>query len=150
MRIDDLFALAAIDTDDCTIWPYGKAGNRYGQVWDGKQERRCHRIVCELHHGAPFEDAEAAHSCGIPPCVNPKHLRWATRTENQADRILHGTTNRGERCSNANLTQEQVIEIRAMHNGFRKRPYMQEIAVLYSTTEQNVSHILNHKSWRYI
>lgn len=53
---------------------------------------RVHRLVCIRRHGPPpTDDLEAAHSCGNAGCVNPRHIRWATRFENAADKKLHGT-----------------------------------------------------------
>ena len=72
-----------------------------------------HRVVCRWTHGDPPSDKhEAAHSCGRRSCVNPSHLRWATRTENMADAIEHGTTMRGERSPVSRLTEAQVHEAR--------------------------------------
>lgn len=39
------------------------------------------------------------------------NLRYATCVENSADRLIHGTHGRGERCPNHILTEVQVLEI---------------------------------------
>lgn len=78
--------------DECLIWPYGDSGNGYGRIMVGRKASRAHRVMCEIKHGpAPHEGLEAAHSCGNGHigCVNPNHLRWATRGENQSDKYLH-------------------------------------------------------------
>jgi hypothetical protein len=51
---------------------------------------------------------EAAHLCGNRSCFNGAHLRWATRAENEADKLLHGTAGR-------KLTNEQAAEIRSRY-----------------------------------
>lgn len=84
------FVAAAInfDQDECLLWPFhiGKTG--YGRFRvDGKMVL-VHRYVCESVHG-PSHGLEAAHSCGIGRCVNPKHLRWATPAENAKDKQIH-------------------------------------------------------------
>ncbi len=77
--------------DDCLIWPYGKDKDGYG--WCGGEA--VHRIVCP---GEPKgERDQAAHYCGNPSCVNPNHLRWATKSENMQDKHLHGTMPVGDK-----------------------------------------------------
>lgn len=38
-----------------------------------------------------FEGCELPVICHNRGCVNPRHLRWGTRQDNIADRILDGT-----------------------------------------------------------
>jgi hypothetical protein len=86
--------------DDCLIWPYGRSKSGYGIMTLNGKQGSVHRFVCTAINGPPpFEKAEAAHSCGKGHlgCVSPHHLRWATRVENQADMIIHGTVCRGEK-----------------------------------------------------
>jgi hypothetical protein len=70
--------------------------------------------MCRVAHGEPTDGADAAHSCGNRGCVNPRHLRWASRSENQMDRVVHGTSNRGERCASAKLGEAEAREIKAL------------------------------------
>jgi hypothetical protein len=75
--------------------------------------RYVHHLACEAEHGPrPSPQHEVAHSCGRghEGCVNRKHLRWATRSENQMDRVKHGTHNRGERHGMSRLTEHQARE----------------------------------------
>lgn len=43
------------------------------------------------------------------------NLRWDTRSGNEADKLLHGTSNRGARNGMAKLTESQVREIRELY-----------------------------------
>lgn len=106
----------AHNRDECLLWPYGKTSAGYGVVSvDGKQ-RLVHRYVCEIANGPPSpEQTDAAHNCGNGHigCANPKHLRWATRSENMRDCRGHGTIRYGEAHLRAKLTAAQVCEIRS-------------------------------------
>lgn len=103
--------------DECLKWPYQRSDKGYAAVKrNGKQRAAC-PVMCEIAHGPkPTPDHEAAHSCGKghEGCINPKHLRWATHTENLADQLIHGTRIRGEMAYNAKLTEDDVRYIRAM------------------------------------
>jgi len=99
--------------DECLLWPYGKNSAGYGRLTLNGNKRLVHRMACEHVHGpAPSESHEAAHNCGVRACCNPRHMRWATPRENAADRVLHGTDNRGERHANSKLTEAMVRTIR--------------------------------------
>jgi hypothetical protein len=57
---------------------------------------------------------EVAHRDGTRTNGNANNLRWATRAENMADSIEHGTATRGERSATAKLTTHQVHRIRSL------------------------------------
>src|ERR1039458_3356779 len=78
------------ETDQCIAWPFGESGHGYGaKVSDLGYP---HQFICRKFHGPePTAKHEVAHGCGNRICINPKHLRWATHTENEADKLLHGT-----------------------------------------------------------
>lgn len=47
-----------------------------------------HRVSLQVFTNAPRRGQEAAHAvfCPNKHCVNPDHLRWATRLQNEADK----------------------------------------------------------------
>jgi hypothetical protein len=101
--------------DDCLLWPFRAEVSGYGAIHIDGRRRRAPRYICELAHGKPpAEKMECAHTCGERMCCNPRHLRWATRIENERDKILHGRTNRGERNGQAKLTHQSVQQMRAL------------------------------------
>jgi hypothetical protein len=115
-------AALASQTDECILWPYAKTkhareygggpGKDYGSFNLNGRTKAVHAYVCEVVHGPKPDRHEAAHNCGHQPCINPQHLRWATREENQADRVEHGTSNRGERQWASKLTADVVLDLR--------------------------------------
>lgn len=103
--------------DDCLKWPYNTHKNGYGFISRKNKIRSVHIYVCMSVYGPrPSKKHVVAHSCGngTKGCVNPNHLRWATYKENSADTLLHGRSNRGQRCGTNKLTESQVREIRAL------------------------------------
>lgn len=87
--------LVAIVTDDCTIWPFTVNSKGYGQLGVNRVSKSVHVLACTQAHGPRPEGMQVAHSCGVKRCINPKHLRWASQAENEADKVLHGTDHRG-------------------------------------------------------
>lgn len=67
--------------DDCLLWPFTKNARGYGTVTYARGYTAA-AAMCELAHGNRPEGKQSAHSCGVRLCVNPRHLRWATRSEN--------------------------------------------------------------------
>jgi hypothetical protein len=129
-------------SDSCLSWPFSK-NNGYGQLGLNGRMHYAHRLMCEIAHGsAPSDEYEAAHSCGRgnQGCVNPRHLSWKTRGENQLDRALHGTKNDGPR---GRLSPLQAAEILALKGKMRQ----QDIAAKYGVTRSNVSFIHCGKAW---
>ncbi|MGN7750589.1 HNH endonuclease [Sinorhizobium sp. 22678] len=108
-----------------------------------------HRLVCKLVKGEPPTDRhEAAHSCGNGHlgCVNPNHLEWKTRSENQLDRVAHGTSLRGERHLQAKLTEREAREIWRL-KGVKRQT---EIAAEFGVTRYAIYCIHNQRSWAWI
>lgn len=109
--------LVSCEPDDaCIKWPFSCSRGHAMVYVDGRNARAA-RIVCERVNGAPpTPDHHAAHSCGKghEGCVSPRHLRWATPSENNQDKLQHDTHNRGERHSQNKLTEAQVRSIRRL------------------------------------
>lgn len=99
----------------CLIWPYTRNLQGYGQIRFEKKLHVVSRLVCALVHGEPpTPKHEAAHLCGLghEGCCNPHHLAWKTPSENQKDKVIHGTHNRGSQNPGAKFTKDQVAAIR--------------------------------------
>ena len=101
--------------DDCLIWPLFR-NPEHGRGMFGLNGKvlYAHRVMCELAHGrAPIGRPQASHSCGKGHlgCVNPRHLSWASNSDNQRDRRRHGTQ-RGAKGNRTKLTNSQIYEIR--------------------------------------
>ena len=134
---------------ECLIWPYTRNRSGYAQMrWDGRPQN-VHRLVCEAVYGPPpTPQHEAAHNCGKghEGCVTPRHAYWATPVENQADKIRHGTHNRGKRHPMAKLCEDDVLEIRALHGKLPER----ELARRFGVSGTQINNIHRRKSWTFL
>lgn len=144
MLKDQCFDSLAADTNECIQW-VGPKRNGYGAFSRGRGNMiYAHRFVCEEAHGKPFHKAEAAHSCGDRGCINKRHLRWATRSENQLDRSAHGTSNDGERHGGSVLTEGMVRDIRRLARTMKQR----DVGDMFGVSQGRVSLIVNRKQWK--
>lgn len=131
-------------TNDCILYPFAKAKG-YGQLFVEGTKWGAHRYVCERTNGpSPSKDMHAAHECGNPSCVNPRHLKWKTPYENERDKWRHGTRGFGELSTCTKLSEQQVLEIRGMHGTHA------EIAKQFGVSRENITAIRNRKTWPHI
>ena len=133
--------------EDCLVWPYARNSAGYGHLIIDGRHTLVSRAVCEHRQGpAPFDDAEAAHSCGRGHlgCCNQDHLRWDTTTGNFADKAQHGTLGNGEAHYAAKLTEADVLAIRASSEP------QSAIAKRYGVEQTNISAIKRRKSWKHV
>ena len=132
-----------------------------------------HRLVCAAFNGPMPDDRRyVAHNDGNPLNNNASNLRWATHVENEADKVIHGTsrhgkpstvpperrprgqkhgrhtmperTARGERGGLAKLTESKVTSIR-----LDARP-RKEIAADFGISVAMVGFIQRGKSWAHV
>lgn len=135
--------------DECLIWRFASYGNGYGTISIDGRLTPAHRYICELVHGAPPPEHDAAHECGKGHlgCVNPRHLSWKTHAENMADTIKHGTHNRGDRNGTSKLTEPDIHEIRRLlAAGWTHLA----IAEMFGVSQRAISMIASGKRWGWL
>lgn len=138
--------------EDCLCWPFAFDNKGYGQLIPGiglgrgTRPIKASRFMCIQAHGDPPARHEAAHWCGNRWCVNPQHLRWATPEENQADKIVHGTTNRGRPGTHAKLTEDQVRQIRSLA-GIESQGRMGK---RFNVSRNTIASIIRGSNWAWL
>lgn len=139
--------LGEADREACIDWPFHKQKSGYGVIHIENQKHRVHRVLCEEVHGpAPSPEHQAAHNCGNAWCVNRHHVEWKTAAENSADKVLHGTAQRGERAYQARLTETDIRSIRRLHGACTQ----QSLADRFGVSTSNISAIQRRKSWAWL
>jgi hypothetical protein len=128
--------------EDCLFWPFNKS-NGYGVFGLNGEILYAHRWVCEQTRGpCPSKSYEAAHSCGNGHrgCVNPSHISWKTKSQNQSDRAAHGRKSTGRR---GKITKDDARQILSLKGEMTQA----EIAKKFNTSRANVSLIHCGKAW---
>lgn len=132
---------------DCLIWPFRRTKRGYGVLKHRGIETTASRRMCELVYGpAPAPEYDAAHFCGNGHlgCVAPNHLRWATKSENAADKLVHGTAIYGEAHAFSHISEEQA---KAIYVDPRTH---EVIAEQYGCAPSTVGAIKAGRNWRHV
>lgn len=80
----------------CWLWTAGKYPRGYGMVnlgrfADGRQQTTyAHRVAYVLMHGNIPAGLVVMHTCDVPACVNPAHLRLGSQGDNIRDASSKG------------------------------------------------------------
>ncbi len=130
----------------CVIFSGKKQPNGYGRVSIDAQYRRAHVYACEVAHGVcPPGKREVGHSCGEPMCINPSHLRWVTRAENEEDKVVHGRSNRGR----SRLLS--ATKARAIREQYKTGNYTQaKLAEMNGVHIMTINNVIHRQTWKHI
>lgn len=125
-------------------------GYRYFNIsLDGtKKTVKVHRLVATAFIGdPPSPEHHAAHINGDSLDNRVENLRWATATENNRDKQLHGTQNRGEEHYKARLKETDIPIIRALaKNGVGPSA----IAKQYGVRKGTIQFLLAGLTWKHV
>ena len=108
---------------------------------------KVHRLVLLAFVGECPAGMESCHKDGNKKNNALSNLRYDTRKLNNADKILHGTDNNGDKNHRAILTPEQVSEIRRRAKGGESGA---RIAIEFGVARRTISGICSETSWRTI
>ena len=139
--------------DECWLWrgtrtvPL-KNGMRYGHFGtteNGKTKNwRAHRLAWTLVNGKIPDDMVIMHTCDVPLCVNPNHLKCGTQRENLQDMQDKGRVAKGTEHGFSRFTEEQVREIRES----TERPSV--LAKRYDVHPTAITAIRTRKNWAWL
>ena len=106
-----------------------------------RKDFKVHRLVLEAFVSPRPKGMMCRHLDGNKANNHLSNLAWGTNAENQADRVQHGTCNRGTRAPANILSESQVLEILS-----DMRP-TRAIALDYSISATTVQKIKAGVSW---
>lgn len=138
------------DENACWTWKGMLDKDGYGYYRVDKRTRRAHRVSWELANGPIPEGLFVCHKCDNPPCVRSDHLFLGTAQDNARDR---GSKNRGRQQqgtsnSMSKLTDESVIEIRALHKagGWSHSA----LASKFGVSRRTIGFVVNRVVWKHL
>jgi len=139
----DFYKLAALETDDCVVWPYARHRNGHGVVFLNGRTTRAHRAALLLRLAPPTVDSFALHGpCHNPACMNYRHLSWGDYLANAADKRRDGTNVCGEAHYHAKLSTADVAAIRTR---YVSGEYQRDLAAAYGVNQGTISRIVNRR-----
>lgn len=135
--------------DECWLWLGSKSGGGYGQFFLNGSKTGAHRASYILHYGPIPDGLDVLHTCDVPLCVNPAHLRLGTHTDNMHDMTAKGRAVAlfGEAVPTSKLTDERVLEIFELR---KQGLTCREIGKYVQVSGVMVSLILRRKFWKHI
>lgn len=144
--------------DECLIWPFTRAQGGPGSVTGtvvglSRGNISASRAMCILAHGSPpSSDHVAAHNCGNGhlACVNPRHLRWATKLENAADTLIHGTRRSAGPKGRRALTAKQIEAVRILKDQMSAADIAEIFSVSLPTVERALGIASSYQAHLYL
>ncbi len=130
----------------CNYYGYAIVG-LYDPIHHRRRQHKIHRLVLNTFVGPCPPGQEGRHLDGDKLNNQLGNLCWGTSKENNADRVVHGTSNQGERHGSAKLTNDKVRQIRKLRSdGWA---YL-KIAHKYKVDRVAVMNIVKRKSWKHV
>ena len=108
---------------------------------------RVHTLVLEAFVGPKSEGMECRHLDGDPANNRLENLAWGTPSENQSDKIQHGTTNRGAKAAGSILCERDVLAIRRRAASGENR---KALADEFGVAERTVSAVVTRQTWAWL
>ena len=109
--------------------------------------RTVHSVVAEAFHGPAPAGHEVAHENGRRADCRASNLSWKTRKDNHADKIRHGTTNRGERQWKSKLTKARVLLARRLAAEGVSQGVLGE---RFGVNRETIGKVVRRETWAHI
>lgn len=142
-------------TPSCWLWKGWVTSAGYGETSVGGRRITVHRLSYTLANGPIPKGKLIMHTCDVPLCVRPDHLRIGTDAENHADMVRKGRHTVGVATKRAKLTDELVRQIRAEFKQ-EKRPGTRSftnatvLAEKYGVARNTIINAAKGMFWRHV
>ena len=105
------------------------------------------RMVLCAYTGEWPDDKDAAHLDGDPSNNHIDNLAWATRSENEMMKHDHSTMVIGEDKPDAKLTENEVRQIRVLHEAGHSAV---SLGKRFGCSDKNIAKIVHRETWRHV
>jgi hypothetical protein len=106
-----------------------------------------HKLMGLTFLGMTKDGQQICHNNGIRTDCRLENLRIDTASNNQKDRVLHGTTNRGSNHTSSIYSESLIKEIKIkLKNGIRPPALSKE----YQISENYIRNIKNGYKWKWV
>ena len=134
----------------CWEWTGLLFDNGYARSGLTKREGVCYPAIASrmsflIFKGEITKGLCVCHTCDNPKCVNPDHLFLGTHKDNAEDMVKKNRSLKGERHSNAKLTEKNVRDIR-----LRKKESVAHLASIYGVSDHTIKDVLRKRTWKHV
>lgn len=146
---DERFWEKVDKSGDCWEWQGACNAGGYGIFAHLGGSILAHRKIIEIEGSDIPSNLCVLHTCDNPKCVNPDHLWFGTRTDNNKDRDEKGRLGRrdGNHNGRAKLTENDIPRIRDM---LRCGAMQTEIAKWFDVHPCTISDIKHGRRWTHV
>jgi hypothetical protein len=119
------------------------------RLYDRERQRTfdVHRLMALTFLGGVPDGMQACHNNGVRTDCHLRNLRVDTISENQKDKVNHGTSNRGERFGRSKYTEEQVIQAKKL---LAKKWRAKDVSVATGISLGSVKAISTGANWGWL
>lgn len=110
--------------------------------------RFIHSLVLIAFVGPKPKGTQCCHWDGNPSNNTISNLRWGTPKDNSLDKQRHNTMIKGEKHSQAKLTERDILEIRRLYS--EEKTSKSQLATRYKVSWQAIYLIVNRRRWKHI
>ena len=146
---DRVYSLAGREPNGCLIFLGHKDDCGYGRLHRDGKLVRLHRAVWERDNGQIPHGSVVMHTCDVPACIEPSHLRIGTQRENIADMDAkqRRRSQFGSNHVRAKLTESDIPRIRTM---LARGDTCVSIGKIFGVTDMMIRHIKKGRAWRHV
>lgn len=110
MPLSERILAGSMPVTECGCWIWLKCGSRlgYGYINIATKMVCAHRASWMAFRGKIPDGLHVLHTCDVPSCVNPDHLRLGTHATNMAERFGRGRVSGVWRLSSATVMSKPI------------------------------------------
>lgn len=122
------------------------------KLWSHSKPKnmRVSGLVALAFHGPAPAGHVVRHKNGVNDDNRSNNLMYGTRSENEQDKVKHGTALLGERHHQSKLTTQQVLAIRQRYQRGSREHGSNAIARDYGVTGALIRYITRGEGWRHV